>query len=81
VRLDEEEPHFIVVDLLITGYLLEELTASRLLCPIILIFWGFAVQISLKANPDDRVLVDGIPIGGRAGPSIRFVVVDCLTTA
>jgi hypothetical protein len=31
VRLDEEEPDFIVVDLLIVEYLLEELIASRLL--------------------------------------------------
>jgi hypothetical protein len=31
VRLDEEEPNFIVVDLLIVEYLLEELIASRLL--------------------------------------------------
>jgi hypothetical protein len=46
VRPDEEEPHFVIVDLLIAGYLLEELTAgyllqeltaSRLLCPIMLI--------------------------------------------
>jgi hypothetical protein len=29
VRPDEEEPHFIVVDLLIARYLLEELIASR----------------------------------------------------
>jgi hypothetical protein len=33
----EEEPHFDVVDLLIVGYLLEELTASQLLCPTMLI--------------------------------------------
>jgi hypothetical protein len=37
VRLDDEVPHFVVVDLLIVGYLLEELTASGLLRPIILI--------------------------------------------
>jgi hypothetical protein len=37
VRLDEEELHFIVVDQLIARYLLEELTASRLLCSIMLI--------------------------------------------
>jgi hypothetical protein len=40
MRPDEEEPHFIVVDLLITGYLLEELTAARLLRPIMLILWA-----------------------------------------
>jgi hypothetical protein len=28
------------------------------------------------ANPDDRVVIDGVPIGGHAGPSIRFVVAD-----
>jgi hypothetical protein len=37
VRLDEEELHFIVVDQLIARYLLEELTAPRLLCSIMLI--------------------------------------------
>jgi hypothetical protein len=42
---------------------------------------GFVVQISLRANPDDWVVIDGVLIGGRAGPSIRFVVAGCLTTA
>jgi hypothetical protein len=42
---------------------------------------GFIVRISLRANPDDRVVVDGVPIGGRAGPSIEFVVAGCLTAA
>jgi hypothetical protein len=46
VRPNEDEPHFVVVDLLIVwyllkeltvGYLLEELTASRLLRLIVLI--------------------------------------------
>jgi hypothetical protein len=37
VRPDEEDLHFIVVDLLIVGYFLEELTASRMLCSIMLI--------------------------------------------
>jgi hypothetical protein len=40
VRPDEEEPHFVIIDLLIAGHLLEELTASRLLCPIMLILWA-----------------------------------------
>jgi hypothetical protein len=49
VRLDEEEPHFVIVDLFIAeylvekltaGYLLEELTASRLLHPIMFILWA-----------------------------------------
>jgi hypothetical protein len=31
VRLDKEEPHFIIINLLIDGYLLEELTAEYLL--------------------------------------------------
>jgi hypothetical protein len=31
VRLDEEEPHFVVIGMLIAGYLLEELTAGYLL--------------------------------------------------
>jgi hypothetical protein len=37
VQLDEEEPYFLIVDLLIAGYLLEELTASRLIRSIMLI--------------------------------------------
>jgi hypothetical protein len=37
VRLNEKELHFVIVDLLIAGYLLEELTAFRFLCPIMLI--------------------------------------------
>jgi hypothetical protein len=31
VRPDEEEPHFVIVDLLIARYLLEELSAGYLL--------------------------------------------------
>jgi hypothetical protein len=31
VRLDEEEPHFVIVDLLIVGYFLEELITRYLL--------------------------------------------------
>jgi hypothetical protein len=38
VRLDEEEPDFIIVDLLIVEYLLEELIASRLLILQALLF-------------------------------------------
>jgi hypothetical protein len=30
VRLDEDEPHFVIVTLLISGYLPEELTTSLL---------------------------------------------------
>jgi hypothetical protein len=37
VQLDEDEPHFIIIDLLIVGYLVEELIASRLLCPTMFI--------------------------------------------
>jgi hypothetical protein len=40
---------------------------------------GFVVRISLRANLNDRVVVDGVPIDGRIGPSIGFVVPDCLT--
>jgi hypothetical protein len=39
-------------------------------------FSGFIVRISLMANSDDQVVIDGVPIGGRAEPSIRFVVDD-----
>jgi hypothetical protein len=28
----------------------------------------------VRANPDDRVVVDEVPIGGRVGPLIRFFV-------
>jgi hypothetical protein len=42
---------------------------------------GFVVWFSLRANPDDREVVDGVPIGGRARPSIRFVVVHYVTVA
>jgi hypothetical protein len=28
----------------------------------------------VRANPDDRVVVDEVPIGGRVGPSIRFFI-------
>jgi hypothetical protein len=31
---------------------------------------GFIVRISLRANPDDRVVINGVLIGGRAGLSI-----------
>jgi hypothetical protein len=37
MQLDEEELYFIIVDSLIAGYLLEELIASRLLRPTMLI--------------------------------------------
>jgi hypothetical protein len=42
---------------------------------------GFIVRISLRANPDDQVVIDGVPIDGRAGPSIGFIVAACLTAA
>jgi hypothetical protein len=42
---------------------------------------GFVGWISLRANPDDRVVINGVPIGGRVRPSIEFVVAGCLTTA
>jgi hypothetical protein len=35
---------------------------------------GFIVQISVRANPDDRIVVDEVPIDGRVGPSIRFFI-------
>jgi hypothetical protein len=40
VRPDEEESYFIIVEQLIVGYLLEELTAARLLHSIMLILWA-----------------------------------------
>jgi hypothetical protein len=41
----------------------------------------FIVQIPLRANRDDQVVIDGVPIGGHARLSIRFVVAGCLTAA
>jgi hypothetical protein len=35
---------------------------------------GFIVQISVRANLDDRVVVDEVPIGGRIGPLISLFV-------
>jgi hypothetical protein len=35
----------------------------------------------MRANPDDRVVVDEVPIGGRVRPSIGFVIAGWLTTA
>jgi hypothetical protein len=65
--------------MLIIGYLLEELAASRLLRADHVDSLGFVVRISLRANPDDRVVIDGVPISGHAGPSIEFIVAGCLT--
>jgi hypothetical protein len=42
---------------------------------------GFVVWIWLRANMDDQVVIDGVPIGGHVGPSIGFVIAGCLTTA
>jgi hypothetical protein len=42
---------------------------------------NFVVQISLRVTSDDRVVINGVPIGGRAGLSIGSVVAGCLTTA
>jgi hypothetical protein len=30
----------------------------------------------VRANPDDQVVVDEVPIGGRVGPSIRFFIIS-----
>jgi hypothetical protein len=35
---------------------------------------GFTIRISVKANLDDRVVIDEVPIGDRVGPSTRFFV-------
>jgi hypothetical protein len=37
----------------------------------------FVIRISLRANLDDRLVVNGVPIHGRAGLSIGFVVASC----
>jgi hypothetical protein len=64
VRLDEEEPYFDVVDLLINRYLLEELIASRLLRPTML-------------NQEDQVVIDVVPISSRARLLIESVIDGC----
>jgi hypothetical protein len=40
---------------------------------------GFIVRISVRANPDDRVVNDEVPISGPVGPSIGSVIAGCLT--
>jgi hypothetical protein len=42
---------------------------------------GFIVWISVRANPDDQVVVNEVSIGGRVGLSIGSVVAGCLTAA
>jgi hypothetical protein len=42
---------------------------------------GFVVQNSVRANPDDRVVVDGVPISDRAGQLIGFIIAGCLMAA
>jgi hypothetical protein len=44
-------------------------------------FLSFVIRISPRANPDDRVVVDGVLIIGHAGLSIEFVVAGCMTIA
>jgi hypothetical protein len=34
----------------------------------------------VRVNPDDRVVIDEVPIGGHVRPSIRSVVASCQTT-
>jgi hypothetical protein len=41
----------------------------------------FIVQISLRANSDNRVVIDGVPMSGHAGPLIKCLVSSCLTVA
>jgi hypothetical protein len=41
---------------------------------------GFIVRISLRANSDDRVVINRVTIGGHAGLSIGFVIVGWLMT-
>jgi hypothetical protein len=33
----------------------------------------------MRANSDDRVVIDEVPTGDRVGPSIRSVIAGCLT--
>jgi hypothetical protein len=40
---------------------------------------GFIIWISVRANPNNRVVVDEVPISGHVGPSIGSVIAGCLT--
>jgi hypothetical protein len=40
---------------------------------------GFIIRISVRANLNDQVVIDEVPIGGRVGPSIGSIVAGCLT--
>jgi hypothetical protein len=44
-------------------------------------FLGFVAWISVRANPDDRVIINEVLIGSHARPSIGFVIAGCLTIA
>jgi hypothetical protein len=42
---------------------------------------GFVVRISPRGNLDDRVVIDGVLISGRAGPSIGYVIASYMIAA
>jgi hypothetical protein len=42
---------------------------------------GFVVRISPRANPKDRIVVDGVIIGSRVKLPIGFVIAGCLMAA
>jgi hypothetical protein len=42
---------------------------------------GFIIRISVRANPDDWVVIDEVPIDGHVRPSIGSVVPGCLIAA
>jgi hypothetical protein len=79
VRLDEEELHFVIVDLLSARS--GGIDHFPIATPDHANSSGFVVWISSRANLEDWVVIDGVPIDSRARLSIGFVVADCLTVA
>jgi hypothetical protein len=77
VRLDEKEPHFVIVDLLIVGYFARRIDRFLITTPDHANSLGFIVRISLRANLDDRVVVDEVPIDGHVEPLIEYVIAGC----
>jgi hypothetical protein len=76
VRVDEEEPHFVIRPIdcwVLTG----GIDRFPIATPDHVDFLGFIVGISPRANPEDRVVIDGVLISRCARLSIRFV--GCLT--
>jgi hypothetical protein len=77
VRLNEEELHFVIVDLLIARS--GGIDCFPIATPDQANSLGFVVWISSRANLEDWIAVDGVLIDSSARLSIGFVVAGCLT--